>query len=500
MTNGSEARGLRALAGKFRPGLRARVIVAFSIGALLLAAALSTLVIGVTRTNLINEREAQAARRVYSNATIIRSNLTPDGDPQSVLASLQTPEGSRPLVYELSRADPADPTAGWSSVDPAFGRSVLPASLREVVLAGAPAKMRFNLPDGTKALVIGTPIEGLGAYFEFTSLTTIDDILSSISYILFGGSIITVLAGAAFGLYSSRRILRPLGAVGDAAQLLASGDLDARIETLVDPDLEPIITSFNGMAETLETRIEKDTQFASDVSHELRSPLMTLQASVEVLENNREDLPERAQAALTLLADDLDRFRELVEDLLEISRFDAGVMQLDLEEVLLRHFVGHAITVTGFSVPVMLAPGVELDPELDDIVVALDKRRIARAIANLLTNADKYAEGGPATVVIDADDDSVRIMVDDEGEGVPEEDRRRIFERFNRAGAAHRRGQGTGVGLGLALVDEHVRLHGGTASVVDSESGGARFIIELPRTTLEHLDEEPPIDTEGLTT
>lgn len=484
-----EVSGLKALAGRFRPGLRARVIMAFSIGALLLAVALSALVIGVTRTNLTNEREALAARRVYSNATYVRASLTPDSDPQSVLASLQTPEGSRPLVYELARSDPADPRAGWSSVDPTFGRSVLPESLRDIVLAGAPAKMRFTLPDGTKALVIGTPIAGFGAYFEFTSLTTIDDTLSSISYILFGGSIITVLAGAAFGWYSSRRILKPLGAVGEAARELASGDLDARIETIVDPDLGPIISSFNGMAQTLETRIEKDAQFASDVSHELRSPLMTLQASVEVLENNREDLPERAQAALSLLADDLDRFRELVEDLLEISRFDAGVMQLDLEEVLLRQFVGHAINVSGYHVPVTDADGVELDADFGDVVTALDKRRIARAIANLLTNADKYSDSGPIGVVIDADADTVRIMVDDAGEGVPEEDRQRIFERFNRAGAAHRRGQGTGVGLGLALVDEHVRLHGGTVSVTDSPAGGARFVIELPRTTLAHPDE-----------
>lgn len=478
---------LRAVAVKFRPGLRARVIMAFSIGALFLATALSVLVISVTRTNLVSEREAQATRQVYSNALIVRSSLSPDSDPQTILASLQTPEGSRPLVYD-SRADPADPQAGWSSPDPTFGRSVVPDELRELVLSGAPGKMRFILPDGTKTLAIGTPIADFGAYFEFFSLTSIDETLSSISYILFGGSIITVLAGAGFGWYSSRRILRPLGAVGDAAQKLASGELDTRIDAVVDPDLEPIISSFNGMAQTLATRIEKDAQFASDVSHELRSPLMTLQASIEVLENNRGELNERAQSALTLLADDLDRFRELVEDLLEISRFDAGVMKLDLEEVLLSQFVGHAVALAGFDIPITLVPEVAVDAEMGDVVTALDKRRMARTIANLLTNADKYADG-PTGVVVDADDESVWIMVDDAGGGVPPEDRERIFERFNRAGAAHRRGQGTGVGLGLALVDEHVRLHGGSVSVTDSPSGGARFVIQLPRITLEGFDE-----------
>jgi signal transduction histidine kinase len=276
-----------------------------------------------------------------------------------------------------------------------------------------------------------------------------------------------------------------LGEVGNAARALAGGALDTRIRTLVDPDLEPIITSFNGMADTLATRIEKDAQFASDVSHELRSPLMTLQASIEVLENNRADLSERAQSALDLLAGDLDRFRELVEDLLEISRFDAGVMDLDLQEVMLSEFVRYAVRAAGFTVPVLVDPSVDVEAEFDDIIVAIDKRRIARVLANLLGNAAKYA-GGPTRVVIGGNTDVVRIMVDDSGEGVPVEDRARIFERFNRAGEANRRGTGTGVGLGLALVEEHVRLHGGTVAVDDAPGGGARFVITLPRIELEH--------------
>jgi len=299
-----------------------------------------------------------------------------------------------------------------------------------------------------------------------------------------------VLAGGGLGWYASRRILRPLGEVGDAARKLAGGELDTRIRALVDPDLEPIITSFNGMADTLEDRIEKDAQFASDVSHELRSPLMTLQASLEVLENHRDDLNERAQSALDLLSADLDRFRELVEDLLEISRFDAGVMMLHLEEVLLTDFVRHVVRSAGFGhVPVERDPDAVLDEELGAIITAIDKRRVARVLTNLLNNAEKYGEGAVA-VTVTADADHVRIFVDDAGEGVPPEDRDRIFERFNRAGAAHRRGASTGVGLGLALVDEHVRLHGGRVWVEDAPTRGARFAVELPRVELEVTDDE----------
>jgi len=469
-----------------RLGLRARVTLAFAIGALLLSMAMSLLVIGVARSNLVSQREASATQQVYLNAQIVRSAVTPDANIPQLLGSLQNPEGSRPVLFQRSQQVSGEPGSGWSQLDPEYGRTAIPQALRELVLSGVPAKMRFPHPTkGDKSLAIGLPIADFdGAYFEIVSLEALDDTLTSISFTLFGASIATVLAGAALGWYASRRILRPLGEVGNAARLLAGGELDTRIETLVDPDLEPIITSFNGMAGTLEDRIEKDAQFASDVSHELRSPLMTLQASLEVLQNNRDELNERAQAALDLLAADLDRFRELVEDLLEISRFDAGVMMLELEEVLLTDFVRHVVRAAGYDIPVERDPAVEVDPELGGIITAIDKRRVVRVLSNLLTNAEKYGDG-PVGVWVTADDEHVRIYIDDAGEGVPAEDRERIFERFNRASAAHRRGASTGVGLGLALVAEHVRLHGGRVWVEDAPGGGARFAVELPRVELE---------------
>ena len=473
-----------------RLGLRARVTLAFAIGALLLSMGMSLLVLGVARSNLVSNRESGATQQIYFNARIVRSGVSPDADVSQLLGSLQTPEGSRPVLYQ--RCDPdvtpdCGPESGWSQQDPEYGRSALPEGLRETVLSGTPAKMRFPHPTtGEKSLAVGIPIRDFdGAYFEISSLESLDETLTSISFTLFGASIATVLAGGALGWYASRRILRPLGEVGEAARKLAGGELDTRIRALVDPDLEPIITSFNGMAGTLEDRIEKDAQFSSDVSHELRSPLMTLQASLEVLENNRDDLNERAQSALDLLAADLDRFRELVEDLLEMSRFDAGVMLLELEEVLLTEFVRQVVRANGSHVPVERSPDMVVDREFGDVIIALDKRRVARVLTNLLQNADKYGDGAVA-VRIDADADWVWMYVDDAGEGVPEEDRDRIFERFNRAGAANRRGASSGVGLGLALVAEHVRLHGGRVWVEDAPSVGARFAVELPRVEIDH--------------
>jgi len=477
-----------------RLGLRARVTLAFAIGALLLSVGMSLLVLGVARATVISERESVAAQRTYLNADIVRSGVSPTADIAQLLGSLQTPEGSRPVLFQRREQDPDEPGSGWTQQNPEFGYTALPEELRGTVLSGRAARMRFVHPNGDKSLAIGIPIADFdGAYFEIVSLEPLDSTLQSISFTLFGASIATVLAGGALGWYASRRILRPLGEVGDAARKLAGGELDTRIRTLVDPDLEPIVTSFNAMADTLEDRIEKDTQFASDVSHELRSPLMTLQASIEVLENHRDDLNERAQSALDLLAADLDRFRELVEDLLEMSRFDAGVMRLELEEVLLTDFVRHVVRTAGYGhVPVERDPEAVLDEELGAIITAIDKRRVARVLTNLLTNAEKYGDGAVG-VCVTADEEHVRIYVDDAGEGVPVEDRERIFERFNRAGAAGRRGASTGVGLGLALVAEHVRLHGGRVWVEDAPGGGARFGVELPRVELEHpAGEEVP--------
>jgi signal transduction histidine kinase len=203
---------------------------------------------------------------------------------------------------------------------------------------------------------------------------------------------------------------------------------------------------------------------------------MTLAASIEVLQNQRQDMPERARAALDLMAADVERFQQLVEDLLEISRFDAGVMYLDLEEVRVDELVLQAVSMsTDVDVP------VDIDSDLAGVVVKADKRRLSRVIANLLDNAAKYGEGA-TRVELRKRGDAVLVAVEDHGPGVPVDDREAIFRRFNRGSSAGRRRGIDGVGLGLSLVAEHVRLHGGAVWVEDRPDGeaGARFVIELP--------------------
>ena len=197
-------------------------------------------------------------------------------------------------------------------------------------------------------------------------------------------------SGAALGYWISRRTLRPLSNVGVAAEAIAGGRLDTRLEGGDDPDLEVLVTSFNHMAQALEERIERDGRFASDVSHELRSPLMTLAASIEVLATRREEMPdESAQAAVDLMAADIARFQQLVDDLLEISRFDAGVARLSLDEVSPVELVRQAVDASH-------RPGRAHRGDLPtstSMVVRADKRRLVRVIANLLDNAEKYGGG-----------------------------------------------------------------------------------------------------------
>jgi signal transduction histidine kinase len=188
----------------------------------------------------------------------------------------------------------------------------------------------------------------------------------------------------------------------------------------------------------------------------------------------RDDMPERARLALDLLAADVERFERLVQDLLEISRFDAGVARLAVENVRLSELLTHAV-------PTSSAATIDIAPEATDVAIRADKRRLERVVTNLLTNADAHG-GGAVRIGLRRVDGTLRLEVDDEGPGVPLDDRPRIFERFARGAAAGRRSGsgGDGVGLGLALVDEHVRLHRGRVWVEDAPSGGARFVVELP--------------------
>jgi signal transduction histidine kinase len=450
-------------------GLRARVTVAFALGALALSTILSALAYGLVRSNLVQQRESSARAQAFVNARVARDGmrLPGGGGLTRALESMESRGRGGVVVHVEDR---------WFATSLVVGRDLIPQAMRAEVATGQPAQQRFVV-EGEPWLAVGVPIPRVDAeFFEAFSLAETERTLDTLSYSLAGAALLTTMAGAAVGRWASARVLRPLKGVSDAAAAIAAGALDTRLVSPPDRDLAPLASSFNSMVDALSERIEKDARFASDVSHELRSPLTTLSTSLDVIRSRRDELPPRSQAALDLLDADVRRFRRMVEDLLEISRFDAGVAELEVEAVDLRELVRHTIAAQpeGEHVP------VTVDGSGGEPVVLGDKRRLERVVANLVENAAAYG-GGATGVGVERHDGKVRVVVEDAGGGVPPLERTKVFERFFRGSASGRRGTGGGSGLGLALVAEHVHLHGGDVWVEDGPGGvGARFVVELP--------------------
>lgn len=459
---------------RLRPlGLRARLTLSFALGALLLSVLLSLLTWNLTRESLLRQREDSSIERALTNALTLRRSLGGTTDVASLLASLPTPTGAELALLSGGTWDARNPVE--------FAQSDVPAALIDKVSDGDAATIR-SIVGTTTYQITGVPLPTVGAqYFEAVSLTDIRQALDGLTISLLGASAVTTVAGGLVGFWASRRVLEPLRNVGLAAEAIAGGQLDTRLTSGDDRDLDPLVASFNDMASALEDRIERDTRFASEVSHELRSPLMTLAASMEVLDNTRDQLGERGQMALSLMGADLERFRQLVEDLLEISRVDVGAVTLHLAPVQVTELVVQAVAATGRGgVP------VRYGLEVGNAMVLVDKVRFFRAIDNLLANAANYAQGATGVEIAvhhdDAEGDRVRIAVEDNGAGVPPDEREVIFDRFSRGREGGNRGADSGTGLGLALVAEHVRLHHGQVWVEGRADGetGARFVIELP--------------------
>jgi two-component system, OmpR family, sensor histidine kinase MtrB len=467
------------IAGRLRPhrlSLRTRILMMFIVGAFLLSSLLAAAAYSFTRSNLLQQRDLDGIERAYRNAQVVLFELQAgQTSPRAVIDRLTGLGVTRAAV--VVRGVP-------SASSPRYSPNVIPASLTDrVANDGVAARMVLDLDSPT--LVIGIPLQSQQAvYYEFLPLDDVRSTLRSVWLSLLFGGLITTMLGGLLGTIAARRAVRPLGDAAQAAKAIAGGRLDTRLVPTDDPDLRTLANSFNDMAAALQMKVERDARFASDVSHELRSPLMTLAASAEVMLARRDDMPERAQSALDLLVADVTRFQGLVEDLLEISRFDAGAIRLHLEELLVAEFVRQAVSVSSApSTPISVTEAAE------SLVMQGDRRRLARVIANLIDNARLHGGGDAEIFVCEPHADGepepishVWIAVEDHGPGVPPDERSLVFERFARGAVAGRRSSSDGAGLGLALVDEHVRMHGGRIWVEDRLDGqpGARFVLELP--------------------
>jgi two-component system sensor histidine kinase MtrB len=445
-----------------RLGVRGRVQVAFAVGGLLVSVFLAAVSWSLTTTYLHNQRELTATRSAVISADLLERRVA-SGQPVTPEA-LQESAGVGNDAFYL----PAGSTRPVSSA-PGLQPAELPAPLLQMAADGTPAQQRIVV-DGRPVLAVALPLASGGVLVELFRLTVLDRTLQGLSLVLAATAALATLLAAALGHWAAVRTLRPLRALVQAADEVARGDLDTRLDAGHDPDLLPLAEAFNATTAALRARVARDARFASDVSHELRSPVTTMINAAELLENRRDELSPQGQEALDLLHEEVRGFRTLVSDLLEVSRDDQH-LDLRLEPLRLGPLVRRVADARAGQ------PVTRVAPDAEDALVDGDPRRLERVVVNLVDNACLHG-AGVRDVTVERDGDVLRVTVRDVGPGVPADDRDRVFERFFRGSAS--RASVPGSGLGLPIVVQHVQAHGGRVRVEDAPPHGAAFVVELP--------------------
>ena len=347
-------------------------------------------------------------------------------------------------------------------------RSV-PAGLRALVARGELGYERTTVA-GDRFLVTGAPAaNGTKLYFFFPE-NGLRHELSVLRNVLSGGVGVLVLLAALAGIVLARSTLRPVARASTAARSLAEGLLETRLPVEGRDEFGVWAQSFNEMAAALEAKIgelqaaqARERRFTADVAHELRTPLTALMGEASLLADHLDEMPPESRRPAELLIADVARLRRLVEDLMEISRFDAGAESVQAEEVDVAALVRATVRARGWDDRVRL--------EGDGLRVTSDPRRLERIVANLVDNALEHG-GSPVSVRVGEGE----IEVADEGPGIPGEHLPHIFERFYKADASR---SGAGTGLGLAIARENAILLGGRLEVASEPGQGTRFTLTL---------------------
>ncbi len=463
---------------RLRPrSLRARTILYLGAGTMLVAVVFAVSTYLLSRSYLLDQRVRGVERRAAIDSRLIASQLaTPEYSEAQALSALDPLSSSAVLIHRDGSWYPSSLDVGADSV---------PSSLLRMASGGQAGYQVVDGPNG-EIVVVGVPLPSVGG--EMYEVAPLDDLIRSLNIlglILTIGTVVATAAGVGIGVWASRRVLEPLDGVATAAAQIAGGQLSRRLEPTDDPDLVTIVGSFNSMVDALQTRIERDAAFAADVSHELRTPLTTLVAAVDLLQARADQMSPVQRQTLDLTTAELQRFRRLLDELIELARFDAGLPEQDLQPVDVRTLVEQSLVLRGLS------------PDLVDgdrgLVTSADRARLERAFANLVDNAGRYG-GGVVAVQVRREGDGVGVVVDDAGPGVPLGDRERIFSRFATSGA---RGSARGTGLGLAIVKETAASLGGEVWCTERPGGGARFVLWLPTVQVPDRDTHESAPSEG---
>ena len=285
---------------------------------------------------------------------------------------------------------------------------------------------------------------------------------------------LTLAAALLAGYLVAARTAAPLRRMARIAAMVDAGDLAHRIGTEGQHDeVRLLAESFDHMLERLEGAFLRQREFVSDASHELRTPLTAIRGQLEVLAREPNPSPERVREVEQVAVREIARMERLVDDLLTLARLDEG-LELAPTEVQASAFLGELVEAAGVADRRVEFGGgpagtVDIDPD-----------RLAQVVRNLLRNAVEHtASGGRVCLSAEAVGDQLRVYVDDDGAGIPAQERRRVFDRFHRVEASRARRSG-GSGLGLAIARAIVEAHGGRIWAEDSPLGGARVAFEMP--------------------
>ncbi|MBB5781888.1 sensor histidine kinase [Nonomuraea jabiensis] len=476
-------------------GLRARLLFAFTLVCVVTTAAVAGGIYVQARNDILQRTQDATVETVRSRLKDVfpLRSATPDqdelGDIAAVVPDRNTVEFAVAIYGETH--SPTAPPGGWRPggrvLAPDLG--VISPELRRKVADGEIAWQRV-VWDDTPWLIIGTPLlidepdrparaSGIEVYAA-RSLIAEQSSIDGLAARAWGIGGVALTFAIVLALLATRGVLRPVRELGRAARLLGEGELRTRIEVSGSDELADVARTFNNTAAELERHVkqlremEADARrFVADVSHELRTPLAALTAVADVLDEEAADLPEPAGRAARLVSQETLNLTGLVNDLIEISRFDSGVAALALNEVDVAELVGATLRTRGWSEQVQ----TELPPA---VTARLDPRRVDVILANLVGNALRHGEP-PVSVRLTADAHLIALEVRDHGPGLDEAVLPHVFDRFYKASAARARSEGSG--LGLAIARENARLHQGDLTVTNAPDGGAVFTLRLPRRT-----------------
>ncbi|WP_247595308.1 MULTISPECIES: MtrAB system histidine kinase MtrB [Actinomyces] len=303
-----------------------------------------------------------------------------------------------------------------------------------------------------------------------------------------------IIAGAGFllllivGLWAlTSRVLIPIRRASLAAERLAAGHLQERLPVSGENEIATLSRSFNNMADSLEAQIQAweslskvEKLFVSDVSHELRTPLASIRLAAEQIWQARDEIQDPfATRSLKILMREIDRFEQMLSDLLEISRIDSGRVQLRAAEADIGAVLHGVLDLVAVHVEASGSP-IRLHLPEEPCVAEVDVARVERILRNLIVNALEHAEGSPIDITVAANGDAVAVRVRDHGVGMSPDVVKKVFDRFYRADPSRKRTLG-GTGLGLSISLEDAVLHGGTLTAWGWPADGASFVLTLPR-------------------